>query len=177
LEDRESGSFDARKWLRAADFRDGISNTAAFSEKVRGSGRPGRWNPRRDFWFAGFTNQPPIPCDDAIARCAPGPPAGEPPNVWAGWCWYLSGLGTNEYNHVGTPNLVTPDCTNWTLAPPFFEDTNPGSGVFPPRSWHRGGVNVTMADGSLRFVRDAIAVATWRALGTRAGGEPVPAEF
>jgi prepilin-type N-terminal cleavage/methylation domain-containing protein/prepilin-type processing-associated H-X9-DG protein len=39
-------------------------------------------------------------------------------------------------------------------------------------SYHAGGVNVCMADGSVRFVRDTINFEVWRAAGTRAGGEP-----
>ncbi|MDW7993248.1 MAG: DUF1559 domain-containing protein [Gemmatales bacterium] len=42
------------------------------------------------------------------------------------------------------------------------------------RSYHPGNlVNVGMMDGSVRVVRGSIALAIWRALGTRAGGEPV----
>jgi prepilin-type processing-associated H-X9-DG protein len=36
-----------------------------------------------------------------------------------------------------------------------------------------GGVNVGMADGSIRFVRSSIPLATWQAMATRAGGEVV----
>jgi prepilin-type N-terminal cleavage/methylation domain-containing protein/prepilin-type processing-associated H-X9-DG protein len=39
-------------------------------------------------------------------------------------------------------------------------------------SYHSGGANVGMADGSVRFVRDTIDLTVWRAVGTRAGGEP-----
>ena len=34
-------------------------------------------------------------------------------------------------------------------------------------SWHPGGVNVTLADGSVRFVKNSINIQTWMALGTR----------
>jgi prepilin-type processing-associated H-X9-DG protein len=40
-------------------------------------------------------------------------------------------------------------------------------------SYHTGGVNACMADGSVRFVSDGINFTTWRAMGTRAGGEVV----
>jgi prepilin-type N-terminal cleavage/methylation domain-containing protein/prepilin-type processing-associated H-X9-DG protein len=40
-------------------------------------------------------------------------------------------------------------------------------------SYHPGGVNVCLADGSVRFVRDSIEFALWQALGSRAGGEVV----
>jgi prepilin-type N-terminal cleavage/methylation domain-containing protein/prepilin-type processing-associated H-X9-DG protein len=39
------------------------------------------------------------------------------------------------------------------------------------RSAHSGGVNVGLADGSIRFVTNAIDPTIWLALGTRAGGE------
>jgi len=39
-------------------------------------------------------------------------------------------------------------------------------------SYHTGGVNACMADGSVRFFSDSIDFQLWRALGTRAGGEP-----
>ena len=41
------------------------------------------------------------------------------------------------------------------------------------RSRHAGGVNAGLADGSVRFVRNTIAQATWQAMGTRNGGEVV----
>jgi prepilin-type N-terminal cleavage/methylation domain-containing protein/prepilin-type processing-associated H-X9-DG protein len=39
------------------------------------------------------------------------------------------------------------------------------------RSRHPGGVQVLMADGSVRFIQQGINLATWQALGTIAGGE------
>jgi prepilin-type processing-associated H-X9-DG protein len=39
------------------------------------------------------------------------------------------------------------------------------------RSRHAGGVNAAMCDASVRFVVDGIDLRTWRALGTRDGGE------
>lgn len=45
------------------------------------------------------------------------------------------------------------------------------------RSFHPGGVNALMMDGSVRFVANSISQATWRALGTRAGGEVIGSDF
>ncbi|MFO0908732.1 MAG: DUF1559 domain-containing protein [Isosphaeraceae bacterium] len=43
-------------------------------------------------------------------------------------------------------------------------------------SRHAGGVNALFGDGSVRFVKDTINPATWRALGSIAGGEVVSAD-
>ena len=40
------------------------------------------------------------------------------------------------------------------------------------RSFHPGGVQIVLADASVRFVGETINTETWRALGTRDGGEP-----
>jgi prepilin-type processing-associated H-X9-DG protein len=41
------------------------------------------------------------------------------------------------------------------------------------RSKHTGGVNLALADGSVRFVSDTVDLAVWRAMGTAMGGEAV----
>ncbi|MDO5308415.1 MAG: DUF1559 domain-containing protein [Planctomycetia bacterium] len=46
-------------------------------------------------------------------------------------------------------------------------------GFFAARSYHSGGVNVLMGDGSVRFVSDTVAREVWRALGSINGGETV----
>jgi prepilin-type N-terminal cleavage/methylation domain-containing protein/prepilin-type processing-associated H-X9-DG protein len=46
-----------------------------------------------------------------------------------------------------------------------------GYRVVTSRSYHSGGVNALLMDGSVRFARDATARDVWRAAGTRAGGE------
>ena len=41
------------------------------------------------------------------------------------------------------------------------------------RSYHPGGVQCVLADGSVRFISTSIDLATYRALGTRQGGETI----
>jgi prepilin-type processing-associated H-X9-DG protein len=36
---------------------------------------------------------------------------------------------------------------------------------------HNGGVNVLFADGSGHFIANSVSIDTWRALGSRNGGE------
>lgn len=45
------------------------------------------------------------------------------------------------------------------------------------RSYHTGQVNVAMMDGSVRSVTNGISLSTWRALGTRNGGEVLGSDF
>ncbi len=45
--------------------------------------------------------------------------------------------------------------------------------LYAARSRHPGGVQVALCDGSVRFIRDGIALETWRALSTSRGGEVV----
>ena len=40
------------------------------------------------------------------------------------------------------------------------------------RSYHNGGVTVSLMDGSVRFMSDAVDLSVWRAASTRRGGEP-----
>jgi prepilin-type processing-associated H-X9-DG protein len=44
------------------------------------------------------------------------------------------------------------------------------------RSYHPGGVNVLIGDGSVRFIKSSINGATWRGLGTVSGGEVISAD-
>jgi prepilin-type processing-associated H-X9-DG protein len=53
---------------------------------------------------------------------------------------------------------------------PFFAG-GPTFAAITARSFHPGGVNMLRADGSVGFIKSSIAPATWRALGTIAGGE------
>ena len=45
------------------------------------------------------------------------------------------------------------------------------------RSRHRGGVQVSMLDGSVGFVTDGISLQTWQNLSTSNGGEQVESPF
>ena len=43
-------------------------------------------------------------------------------------------------------------------------------------SFHPGGVNVLLLDGSVRFIKSSVNLSAWNALGTRAGGEVLRAD-
>ena len=50
-------------------------------------------------------------------------------------------------------------------------DGGPTYGAVTARSYHSGGVNSLLCDGSVRFVRDSVAPTIWHGLGTVKGGE------
>lgn len=58
-----------------------------------------------------------------------------------------------------------------TDSPPNLPNDNQHGRV--ARSDHEGGIQVTLSDGSSRFVSNNIHLATWRALSTRRGGEVI----
>jgi len=79
-----------------------------------------------------------------------------------------------QFMTINTPNSGTdfsPYCNQ--AAYPLNPPCNGGSGYYQKaaRSRHIGGVNCLFADGSIHFVSNSIALATWRALGTMNGGE------
>jgi len=49
----------------------------------------------------------------------------------------------------------------------------PTYAVVTSRSYHPGGVNASLVDGSVRFMSSSTEIGVWRALATRAGGEVI----
>ena len=69
----------------------------------------------------------------------------------------------SSYSHTGRPNARS------CMFPPLRIMTN-------ANSLHPGGVNLCLADGSVRFVKSTTNIAAWRALGSRNGGEVISAD-
>ncbi|MHC5544766.1 H-X9-DG-CTERM domain-containing protein, partial [Singulisphaera rosea] len=95
--------------------------------------------------------------------------SGTPTYDWGGWTWAGGEYSTSVGNFVLTPNSKTPDCSPWGTY-------GTGYGFFSARSWHPGGVNVLMDDGSVRFLKDSINPTTYYALATSTGGEVISAD-
>ena len=56
------------------------------------------------------------------------------------------------------------------------ENGGPTFSAINARSYHPGGVNSLLGDGSVRFIRSTINGMLWRAMGTVAGGDLVPGD-
>jgi prepilin-type processing-associated H-X9-DG protein len=62
-------------------------------------------------------------------------------------------------------------CINQAPNPPCTAATTALPEMYAARSRHPGSVNVAMADGSVRFVKDTVNLQLWRMMSTAAGGE------
>jgi len=91
---------------------------------------------------------------------------------FVGDAWAFGIMGRGMGNFIMPPNSNLPDCLDYTGQGDF--DTAPV--VIGARSYHSGGVNVGMADGSVRFLKDNISVQTLWAIGSRDQGEVVSAD-
>jgi len=165
---------------------DGTSNTALFSERLIGldggpPARPGKTAAsKRGNFPAGVAvtiNNPTFgaPTTKALlAACQALPPTTTGVTNYNGRLWivgYPWNYVVNRYNHVGAPNSMMCYASNSFAGP----DGGPQDSI-PPTSNHSGGVNMGMADGSVRFIKDSIALPTWWALGTRAMGEVISSD-
>ncbi|HEX4610954.1 MAG TPA: DUF1559 domain-containing protein [Urbifossiella sp.] len=91
--------------------------------------------------------------------------------------WLLSSdyaTANNAYLHFMPPNSIS--CVG--VGGFGVSDTGWGGvgGAISATSNHSGGVNVGMADGSVKFIKNTVALTTWWGLGTRAGGEVISSD-
>ena len=155
----QTGIFSYLSNVPFSDILDGLSNTAFFSERLRGTGSP---NPRTDM----FVIPPQTSSLATYQACTNINPVTATPltSKW-GYSWVMGENCCTQYNHVGSPNSFACGGTG-------FQGTMSNMAMqVPPSSSHPGGVNVCMGDGSVKWVNDTIDLLTWAALGTRRGGE------
>jgi prepilin-type processing-associated H-X9-DG protein len=146
--------------VRIADVTDGTSNTAMFAEIRRGSLQGGHVT----------TTTPTVPQDvrqvgladnDLVTPPAACNASSGTAYTYAGLEYYRSFAFTSFYTHTAPPNYAGGDCTDLNNV------------HLAARSYHPGGVNVGLCDGSVRFIPDAIDLTVWRHLGARGDGQTV----
>lgn len=160
------GPFFVNSKVTDASIRDGFSNTLAVSEVkaytpyLRNTSDPG----------------PAVPTSKSFMNSFTGEFKETGHTEWCDGRVHHSGFTT-----VFTPNTVTNLLQNGVSYDGDYNSIQEGKSLTQPtyaaitaRSYHTGGlVNACFMDGSVRAIRDSIQLRIWRALGTRAGGEPI----
>ncbi|AGA29162.1 DUF1559 domain-containing protein [Singulisphaera acidiphila] len=176
-----TGMFGNRASTSLAEVKDGTSNTIAYSESLVGNainepnregnaarGSSGQASGRVD--ATGLLTQ--IKAD--MASCdtdfQTGPLTGNTRNA-RGSSWGIGALGYSMFNTVIPPNgakwvACRTDCCAQAQHAHYNLAT----------SAHSGGVNVAMADGSVKFIKNSVSWNTWWALGTKGNGEVISAD-
>jgi prepilin-type N-terminal cleavage/methylation domain-containing protein/prepilin-type processing-associated H-X9-DG protein len=154
--------------LRLSSVNDGLSNTFMVGEKhyrVEGS-----------VWLAGATN-----------NVDGGDLSGQRYTGNTNYAFPHPGLDTCEgvtMTPMNTRKLVTKS-TEYRIRPGSVTSTAGGLNTNDSTAWykntslaafsssHTGGCNFVFGDGSVKFVRESIAMPTYKALGSRHGGEVI----
>ena len=161
------GIYGINSRTQPGHVTDGLSKTVAFSESILGAGpqaERSRGSITADTGY-GFTFTAPL-TEPACSR-----PFYYNFTDLRGFSWANGEYRTTLYNHARGPNSDAMDCLAALMSTPDLARMYAGYGWRAARSRHRGGVNVGMADGAVRFVADEIESDAWRAASTRAGGE------
>ena len=164
------GAFGPNQRYRPADFTDGLSNTLAMAE------------------VKAFTHR--IGATPNTTTYAVPPPPASPAGIAA---FPLGAFNPASFTHVEWVDGKVHESGFTTVFPPNTRVAYSAAGVeydvdlvlatessvgdtfaaVTSRIYHDGGANALLMDGSVRFVRASIPPATWRAMGTRAGGEVI----
>ena len=151
---------------------DGLSNTAMFSEVMRSDIVYNAASGIRDHATV-IRNTPLGSLTDgrAIAMCADG----------SNWSSSIKYVGQQYYRALPQMTVYT-----HTLPPNWNRKVSSGQRYscgdsgnlnvnhMSASSYHSGGVNTCMGDGSVRFVRDSVDFNAWYAAGTKSNGEAIP---
>ena len=160
---------DTPKGVKIGAITDGTSNTVMFAEIKRGTGYP---STTVDAQTCTST-----PAMTGVAlydgRTLPGCAGGSVANLinYTGLQYYRGGINQNSfYSHTLPPNWNRN--TNNTATQKYnCGDTSFRRAHIAASSYHTSGVNLCIADGSIRFVSDSVDFVIWQSVGTKSGGE------
>jgi prepilin-type N-terminal cleavage/methylation domain-containing protein/prepilin-type processing-associated H-X9-DG protein len=174
------GSNSLGPVITLASIQDGTSNTAIFSEWVKGTGTAKAGLGMIYVATSAFSTSGPSPkligtlgqsmqtvsntCQVATTYLTS--PSG---NV-KGYCYmeHTNGFG-GGYSHLNTPNKKS--CWFSSDIGSYPSDRS----LVGASSNHSGGVNVGFLDGSVKFIKDSISYQTWGSIATHQGGEVIDA--
>ncbi len=161
---------------RMSEISDGTSNTALFSEVMRGTRD---WNATNTFdnttvFFTptAYSNPALLMDGRTVPQCLPGAQS-----TTGTWIRYTG----HQYYRALSPNYTYSHTLpiNWNVkqVPPTNQRFNCGVSFntlhMAASSYHTGGVNTVYCDGSVQFMSSNTDFAVWQALGSRAAAEVV----
>jgi prepilin-type N-terminal cleavage/methylation domain-containing protein/prepilin-type processing-associated H-X9-DG protein len=176
-----TGVFTWWRSYRIQNCTDGTSNTIAFAETPVGDGSTANFSASSTIFgialgpaevFDASANWPAVQAGLELCNAAYNSRSTANLANGAGTRWMKGSADDTLFNTVVTPNSqVYPwaSCTDWPSAAHEIE-------ISRATSSHPGGVNVLLADGSVRFIKNSINQATWWALGTKANGEVISSD-
>jgi prepilin-type N-terminal cleavage/methylation domain-containing protein len=173
-------AFSTNQARRLAEFTDGLSQTIYVSEvKISQASA----NCKATLSLVQNPNNVPAPTADPFTvapeynTCNPtlvGSAQFEFHTEWSDGNAHASGFTT-----AWPPNKMILGTSSWNLGLDLDvnginqESGGPSFAAITSRSYHPGGVDVLLGDGSVKFVKSTVNGWTWRALGTISGGEVV----
>jgi prepilin-type N-terminal cleavage/methylation domain-containing protein/prepilin-type processing-associated H-X9-DG protein len=168
-------AFSPNVSKRLAEFTDGLSNTLLFSEsqvehyQLRSCGSTGGLTPTN---FPDTTQSPAL-IKTLAPTCSKTGALGH--QKWGNGSVFNNGVTT-----ALTPNtkvLALPgDPNSYDIVTTDENQGGPTYAALTADSYHPGGVNCLLGDGSVKFIKDSVNGQAWRALGTIAGGEVISAD-
>lgn len=155
--------------LSMANVTDGTSNTLAFAEVKA-------WNPYLRDGANPATAGVAIPTDPAAVPLFGGSLKSDSGHTE----WVDGRVHQTGFTGAFPPNTPVPYASGGEIYDVDFTSSREGKtttgltyAVVTSRSYHPGGAQVLLTDGSARFVSETVELSVWRSLSTRAGGEVV----
>jgi prepilin-type N-terminal cleavage/methylation domain-containing protein/prepilin-type processing-associated H-X9-DG protein len=175
-----TGMFTWQASYGIADCIDGTSNTIAFSEACVGNqnelpksrlvGLQSVAIPLSSMLYDCQSN--PAVTQSVIQLCNAAYNAGSTGTVdlQRGENWAHGSMAMNMFNTITPPNAYNDTWSHCGL------NASSRAVISNTDSYHPGGVNTLMTDGSVKFMKDTINLKTWWGLGTKAGQEVISAD-
>ncbi len=153
---------------RIADLTDGTSNTILASEYIPGVDAANGFKAVSAIRVANRA----FPTQAELDVIAAAPAARLLTNNGRWWAWHSHSNAL--FNTSAPPNWKCQNGAGGAGVGGAGLAWDSCVGIVPARSKHAGGVNVCLADGSVRFVTDSINLLTWQLLGNARDGRVLP---
>jgi prepilin-type N-terminal cleavage/methylation domain-containing protein/prepilin-type processing-associated H-X9-DG protein len=175
-----SGLFAFQQSKAIRDVTDGTSGSVAFAESTVAYPQQGQRQKLVGLYnlklqpnalqFSAFDDAAGI--QGAFADCDAAWQAGTATlAVSRGSAWSSGAMAMTLFNTVAPPNA---EANDWASC--GGNDSIGMSNLSNADSYHPGGVNVLMVDGSVKFIKNSVNLSSWWSLGTIGGGEVVSAD-